>query len=364
MSSPPSLRLIAHIDMDAFFASVEQRKHPEWGNDPVLVGVFTGRSEDSGVVSSASYSARKMGVRAGMPIFQAKNLCPSAHWVSVNHAEYSTISEQIFTRLFSFADVVELASIDEAYADLSIKAKGDFSAAESLLREFQTLVKKEWGLSCSVGLSVNKLVAKMASDARKPAGFTVVHPDEVSMFLDPLPIKALLGVGPKTRDELKEKGIETILDIRRAGLSDLVKWLGTAKGNYLFAASRGIDAAPLDPNRERKQHSRIVTLLQDAQSWTDVAPRVHDLVELVWSETAEKGQFFTQLGVLAISSSLKQYSKSKSLTVPCATKEQFSGEIESLFLLLLETEPFLIRRIGVRVSGFTAPPKQKRLFDF
>ncbi|MEK6821174.1 MAG: DNA polymerase IV, partial [archaeon] len=185
MSSPPSLRLIAHIDMDAFFASVEQRKHPEWGNDPVLVGVFTGRSEDSGVVSSASYSARKMGVRAGMPIFQAKNLCPSAHWVSVNHAEYSTISEQIFTRLFSFADVVELASIDEAYADLSIKAKGDFSAAESLLREFQTLVKKEWGLSCSVGLSVNKLVAKMASDARKPAGFTVVHPDEVSMFLDP-----------------------------------------------------------------------------------------------------------------------------------------------------------------------------------
>lgn len=358
---PP--RIVVHVDMNAFFASVESTLHPEWKNEPIVVCVFSGRSPDAGVVSSASYDARLLGVHAGMPIVQAKSLIPHAHFVPVRHDVYSETSESIFTRMYSFADTVEIASIDEAYAELTQKSP-TFDDAEKKLRAFQLEIKKDYNLSCSIGLSTNKLVAKIASDIRKPNGFTRVERESIQSFLDPLPVSKLIGVGPKTEADLLALNVKTIFDLRLQSMGDLIKNFGSARGQWLFTSSRGIDESPLQPERERKQHSRIWTLIKDASSWSEISPLVHTHAEEVWNETAGKGLFFTQVGVIGVTSMLSQQSKSKTFNVPLSTREQFSQELENLFLQLLENPEIFWRRIGVRVSGFASPPKQKRLGDF
>ncbi len=359
---PP--RLIAHVDMNAFFASVEQNAHPAWKNEPVIVCVFSGRTVDSGVVSSATYDARKLGVKAGTPIAHAKQLCPSAHFVPVNHILYSQLSEQIFTRLFAYADAVEMASIDEAYADLTQKAQGDFAAAEKLLREFQQKIQKEFNLGCSIGLSQNKLMAKIASDFQKPNGFTRVRPEEVLSFLDALPVKSLLGVGPKTEEILLEKKIQTIAELRACGAGELVSLFGAARGQYFFHASRGIDESPLETDYEKQQRSSLWTLQRDTQDWNDLRDGVKEKSQLLWDETAGQGKFFTQISVIGIDIALKQMTRSTTLHVPCVSAEQFFQEIETLFLSLLGNAPLALRRAGIRVGGFASAPKQKRLSEF
>ncbi len=358
---PP--RIVAHVDMNAFFASVEQTFHPEWKNEPIVVCVFSGRTPDAGVVSSATYDARARGVHAGMPIVQAKSLVPNAHFLPVRHEVYAEASDAIFTRMFSFADTVEIASIDEAYAELTQKSPS-FEDAEKKLRAFQSEIKKDFSLSCSIGLSTNKLVSKIASDFQKPNGFTMVKKEDAQNFLDPLPVSKLVGVGPKTEADLLEMNVKTIFDIRLHGMGDLIKRFGSARGQWLFASSRGIDESPLLPERERKQHSRIWTLVKDASSWSEISSLVHSHAEELWNETVGKGIFFTQVGVVGVSSTLGQLSKSKSFNVPLSTREQFSQELETLFLQLLENPETLWRRVGIRVSGFASPPKQKRLGDF
>lgn len=356
-------RILVHVDMNAFFASVEQTLHPEWKNEPIIVCVFSGRSQNSGVVSSSTYDARALGIHASMPIAQAMSLCPHAHFVPVHHEIYKEISESIFTRMFSFADAVEIASIDEAYAELTFKCQ-TFEEAEKKLRLFQSEIKKDFNLGCSMGLAPNKLVSKMASDFQKPNGFTVVHPNDMQSFLDPLPVSKLMGVGPQTEKDLVEMNVKTIFDLRLQSMGDLVKRFGNARGQWLFTSSRGIDESPLQPQRERKQHSRIWTLMQDASSWAEIAALVNARAEELWNETAGKGIFFTQIGVLGVTSALVQSSKSKTFNVPLSTREEFSQELENLFRLLMENPQTRWRRVGIRVSGFASPPKQKRLGDF
>lgn len=357
-------RILAHVDMNAFFASVEALRHPEWKSDPIVVCVFSGRTPDSGVVSSASYDARALGVHAGMPIISAKQKCPHGHFVPVDPAHYHSISESVFVRLFACADAVEIASIDEAYAELTLKSAGSWSQAESQLRNFQSCLKKETGLSCSIGLAPNKLLAKMASDIQKPMGFTIVYPEDVSSFLDPLSVKAILGVGSKTEEELAARGLHVIRDVRLHSRAELISFFGAARGSLLFNGSRGIDESPLEPERDRKQHSKIWTLVQDAFTWNEIQDLVHAHSDELWSETVGKGQFFTQLGVIGISSKLTQATKSKTLFVPCASRAQFADEIQSLFADLFASGELPLRRVGIRVSGFSSAPKQKRLGDF
>lgn len=356
-------RIVAHVDMNAFFASVEQQLHPEWKNEPIVVGVFSGRTPDSGVVSSATYDARAAGVHAGLPLVQAKALLPHAHFVPVRHEVYGEISESIFTRMYAFSDSVEIASIDEAYAELTQKCVS-FDEAEKKLRAFQLDVKKDTGLGCSIGLASNKLIAKMASDFQKPNGFTRVEKDAVQTFLDPLPVSKLMGVGPKTEEELHALNVKTIFDLRLQSMGDLLKRFGSARGQWLFASSRGIDESPLQPEREQKQHSRIWTLVKDASTWEEILESVHTHAEELWSNTAGKGNFFTQVGVLGVTSLQSNASKSKSFAVPIGTRTQFLAELEILFRALLDSPDTEWRRVGIRVSGFASPPKQKRLGDF
>lgn len=250
-------RAILHVDMDAFFTSVEQRDHPELRGKPVLVGGSGPRS----VVAAASYEARKFGCRSAMPMSTAMRLCPQAILVSGKHGRYSEVADQVFAILERATPLVQPVSIDEAYLDVtgSIRLLGDPpTIAERLRRE----IRAELGLTASVGVAPNKLVAKIASDLNKPDGLTVVPPERVHAVLDPLPIDRIPGVGPRAKRSLERLGIRTIGDVRATACETLVACLGSY-GDEISRKAEGRDERPVRMDREAKSIGREETFPED-----------------------------------------------------------------------------------------------------
>ncbi|TVQ78670.1 MAG: DNA polymerase IV [Phycisphaeraceae bacterium] len=250
-------RAILHVDMDAFFTSVEQRDRPELRDKPVLVGGSGPRS----VVAAASYEARKFGCRSAMPMSTAMRLCPQAIIVSGKHGRYSEVSDQVFAILERASPLVQPVSIDEAYLDVtgSIRLLGDPpTIAERLRRE----IRAELGLTASVGVAPNKLVAKIASDLNKPDGLTVVPPERVHAVLDPLPIERIPGVGPSAKRSLDRLGIRTIGDVRATPCETLVACLGSY-GEEIARKADGRDDRPVRVDREAKSIGREETFPED-----------------------------------------------------------------------------------------------------
>lgn len=251
-------RVIAHLDMDAFFASVEQRDRPELRGKPVIVG---GDPQSRGVVSAASYEARAYGVRSAMPSSQAYRLCPQAVFLPPNFAAYSEASERIMEILGRATPLMEPVSIDEAFLDLTGTERllGDPIETARRLKE---QIREEERLAASVGVAPNKLVAKLASDHDKPDGFVVVPEDGVQAFLDPKPIRCLLGVGRKTEERLLRLGIRTIGALARCPREVLVAHFGPAAGG-LVALAQGVDDRPITPHAEPKSVSSETTFERD-----------------------------------------------------------------------------------------------------
>ncbi|MBM3229585.1 DNA polymerase IV, partial [Candidatus Parvarchaeota archaeon] len=238
-------RIVLHLDMDSFFASCEQRQNPALFGKPVAVCIFSGRDSDSGAISTANYAARALGIKSGMPIKMAKKIAPQATYLPANFALYTGVSDSILEIVKVHCKTTQQASIDEVYADITFEASGDYRIAKALAQTIKKEVFEQEKLTCSIGIAPNKLVAKIASDFQKPDGLTVVKPDEVPGFLSPLPVKKLLGVGPKTESELAKLGIESIADLRKREMSELVGLLGVARGKWLYESSRGTDAQPV-----------------------------------------------------------------------------------------------------------------------
>ena len=234
---PPTPRTILHVDLDAFFAAVEQRDNPELRGKPVVIG---GRSpNDRGVVSTASYEARKFGIHSAMPLRTAGRLCPDAIFVPGDGAKYQRVSREVLEILRRFTPQVEAISIDEAWLDVT-GSRQLFGDGPTIARLIKDAVKDEVGLTISVGVASTKLVAKIASDLRKPDGLVVVPPGEEAAFLDPLPISRLWGVGPKTAAALVDYGVRTIGDLQRLEREHLVRRLGP-HGSTLVDRARGLD---------------------------------------------------------------------------------------------------------------------------
>src|SRR5216683_1587902 len=244
------MRIVAHVDMDAFYASVEERYHPELRGRPVVVGADPKGGTGRGVVTAASYAARKFGIRSALPISRAWRLAeaarrkgePEAIFVRGDRALYLEVSGRIMALIAQGVDAFEEASIDEAYVDLSSLA--DLERAQGHARMLKQEIVEREGLSCSVGIGPNKLVAKIASDFRKPDGLTVVRPDEVQGFLDGLGIRVIPGIGPKSEAVLQEKGIRTVADLRRVELAQLREWFGKS-GEELHRKVRGNSDDPV-----------------------------------------------------------------------------------------------------------------------
>lgn len=258
-----SQRKIIHIDMDAFYASVEQRDNPQLRGKPIVVG---GNPDSRGVVATCSYEARRFGIHSAMSCARAYRLCPQVVFVRPRFDAYQKVSQQIREIFFRYTDLVEPLSLDEAYLDVTTNKPGIQSAtwvAQNICNE----IRQKTSLTASAGVSYNKFLAKIASDVKKPNGLTVVTPEEAESFIAQLLIRRFHGVGRVTEKKMQKLGILTGADLRQHSLAELNKNFGKA-GQYYFNIARGIDLRPVMPNRIRKSIGKETTLSEDI---TDIA---------------------------------------------------------------------------------------------
>ncbi len=337
------MRRILHVDMDAFFAMVEQRRRPELVGKPVVIG-GDGDPTKRGVVSTASYEARKFGIHSAMPLRTAYKLCPDAIFLPVDYEEYSRVSERIKNILRDFSPAVEDVGIDEAFLDLSQVDK----PPEEVANEIKKRIKNETGLTCSIGIGPNKLVAKIASDMQKPDGLTIIREDEVESRLWPLPARKLWGVGPKTEAYLRELGIETIGSLASLSLDQLMERFGKSYGEYLFEASRGIDESTLVTHWEPKSISRETTFQKDIENWQTIAKNLADLTREVVRHMREEGYKTRTVTLKVRFHDFRTYTRAKTLGEPTDSQEEIRrAAFNCLGRLELKKK---VRLIGVRVG--------------
>jgi len=356
-------RIIIHMDMDYFFAQCEEKEKPEIKGKPVVICVYSGRSEDSGAVSTSNYEARKFGIKAGIPISVAKKLNPGAIFLPVNMELYRSVSLEVMGILKGHCDAFEQKSVDEAFCDITGQVI-DFDEA----RLYCVMIKKEImekvGLTCSIGVAPNKLVAKIASDFQKPDGLTVVKPDAVLDFLAPLKITHLVGVGKKTEQRLNEMNVRTIGDMSSLSMDVLIQDFGKAKGEWLKLASRGIDDSPLEEHEGTGQIGRIATLKEDTYDISIINEVINNLSEDVHRKLKERKLGFKSIAFIAIATDFKTRAKSHTLAVPAKDLDTIKSNAHELAKQFLAENPVRLRRIGVRVANLTEEKGQMTLGDF
>jgi DNA polymerase IV (DinB-like DNA polymerase) len=283
------MRIVFHVDMDAFFAAVEERENPGLENRPVVVGADPKGGTGRGVVSTCNYTARNYGVRSGMPISKAYRLCPSAVFLPVNFELYWRVSGKIMSILRKYAEKFQQAGVDEAFLEPS-KIK-TYERAERLAKKIKKEVIAKEGLTCSIGIAPNKLVAKIASDFQKPDGLTIVRPDWVRDFLWPLPVRKLYGVGPKTGEALKNIGIEKVGDIAKHDPDRLAAIFGKW-GRIMYQYAKGIDDSPVEERDESKSVGREVTFEKDTNDFSLLGDVISAISEDTYNAVKNEGYDF------------------------------------------------------------------------
>jgi len=345
-----------HVDLDYFFAQCEEVANPLLKAKPVVVCVYSGRSEDSGAVSTANYIARKYGVKSGMPIAFAKRILKdtNAAFLPVNHELYGVVSNRVMDILRSNADRFEQESIDEAFMDVSKRVNGDFKLAEALARSIKGEIMDNERLSCSIGVGPNKVVAKIASDFQKPDGLTVIRPEGVRVFLDPLPAEKLYGVGKKTAKKLQELGVFTIGDLAAYDPGILMQIFGDKPGSYFHRAANGIDEEPVQEKGMAEQVSRMITLKRDTRDLSLISSELDRICSDIHARLVGEGLLYKSVGILAITNTLEMRSRTKTLENPSEDAETIERIARELLSKFLEEEgAVILRRFGVKVSGLS-----------
>ena len=268
----PGIRRILHVDMDAFYASVEQRDNPSLRGKPVAVG---GSPNQRGVVAAASYEARMFGVRSAIPMARAVRLCPSLVIVRPDFGRYRTASQEVFKLFRAVTPLVEPLSLDEAYLDVTENAWGEPLGRE-VAKRLKAQIREATGLSASAGVAPNKFLAKIASAWKKPDGLTVIAPERVESFLQKLPVDALWGVGPVTASRLRERGIERLVDVRAADVSILREAVGSLT-DWLRQLAEGHDDRPVVPDRAAKSSGSENTFNQDLTDLNEIRSAIDDM---------------------------------------------------------------------------------------
>ena len=340
-------RIIMHVDMDSFFASVEIRRDPSLAGRPVIVGADPKGGTGRGVVSTCSYEARRYGVHSGMPISRAYTLCPHAVYLLPDHPLYSRVSARIMAILRERADRIEQVSIDEAYLDVT--GAGSLPAAERLATAIKQDIREAEGLTCSIGIAPGKVAAKIASDYKKPDGLTVVRPGDLAAFLAPLPVGKIPGVGRKTGDELAGMGILTIGDLARSDVQILIARFGRS-AIRLHRLARGIDDAEVESREGCKSISRETTFDVDTADPDTLSATVADLADDVCETLVTDGLRCRTVTVKVRYRGFETHTRSRTLD-RFTTDPGVIGQVAGDLLL-----PFLngteVRLLGVRLSGF------------
>lgn len=364
----PSSRAIICVDMDYFFAQCEERRQQGLQQRPVVVCVYSGRTPTSGVVSTANYVARRRGVKSGMPIIRAQKLLqaePSAVFLPVDHAFYEEISGRVMQILRTYADRFEQMSVDEAYVDVTRRADGLLMRAVELAQQLKAQMRRDEYLSCSVGVAPNKLLAKMAADAQKPDGLTVITPDQAEAFLAPLPLERLYGIGPKSAERLRGLGVSTVGQLAATDVTLLIRTFGPEFGRSVHRAAQGLDDEPVGGSESREQISRIVTLRANTRDRTAILPVLEELARDVHAEAKSAGLAFRTVSVLAFMEDLSMRTRD-------ATLERATSELAPLLTLgrtllgtlLDEVSDLDVRRVGLRVGRLTPALRERALTEF
>ncbi|HVP95481.1 MAG TPA: DNA polymerase IV [Methanoregulaceae archaeon] len=345
----PKPRIIAHIDMDAFFAAVETREHPEFAGKPVIVGADPKEGKGRGVVSTASYEARVFGIHSAMPISKAYERCPHGIFTRPHFDLYCRISSEIMAIVVNYGDRFEQVSIDEAYIDMS--SVGSFTGARDLANQMKSEIRKQTGLSCSVGIGPSKIVAKIASDFRKPDGLTVVNPGQVPDFLSPLPVEKIPGVGKKTRVLLHKIGILSIGDLACVDVQELTGLFGKW-GAVLHDLATGTDDREVRQEEGYKSISRETTFDEDTNDIPGLERVLDTMATELHAHVLDEGLRFKTITLKVRDEHFRTYTRSKTL-------ERFTNDIG----MIKETANSLLsgtiggqklRLIGLRLSGFEA----------
>jgi DNA polymerase IV (DinB-like DNA polymerase) len=354
-------------DFDYFFAQCEELRNPAIKDKPVVVGVYSGRTEESGAVSTSNYIARKYGVKSGLPLFLAKKKLEGLDSVffHVDHEHYDSISNRIMQIFRTYASAIEQVSVDEAYLDVTEQVEGSFEKARDYAQKIKADVKAQVGISFTIGVGPNKLVAKIACDSQKPDGLTIVKPEEAQAFLAPLAVDRLLGVGKKTTVRMEQMGIKTISDLARYNTQRLVEVFGKVLGIYFHNAANAVDNEPVQEQGDAESISKINTLKQDTHDLEYIMQKCDELTEIVYREVAEKGYSFKTVSIYMVNVDLSGKTRSVTLEQPAKDKETIRRNVRLLFERYLAESPLDIRRVGVRVAGFSKEePKQKSLTSF
>jgi DNA polymerase-4 len=339
-----NIRKIIHIDMDAFYASVEQLDNPALRGKPVAVG----GSRERGVVAAASYEARKFGVRSALSSKVAKRKCPGLIFVKPRFARYKEISNQIREIFFEYTDLVEPLSLDEAYLDVTYAKKGKPSAT-LIAQEIRKRIFEETKLTASAGVSYNKFLAKVASDVNKPNGIFVIIPDKAQEFIDNLEVRKFFGIGKVTAEKLNKMGIWFGRDLKKIDRFELIRLFGKS-GNYYYDICRGIDHRSVEPFRERKSVGAEQTFSTDLFQEKDLESELLQISDILWERYGRSKAKAKTLTLKYKYADFEQHTRSKTNPGWFTTKNAMIEEAKEL----LHSESFTkgIRLLGLTLSNF------------
>ena len=360
-------RIIFHIDFDYFYAQCEEVRKPELKTKPVCVCVFSDRGGDSGAIATANYTARKYGVKSGIPISFAKKRLEQridSVFLPVDFEYYSEMTKKAMRIMKENADVFEYVGRDEAYLDITKRVEGNFEKAIHLAQQIKNKIRIEMKLSCSIGVSPNKLISKIASDYKKPDGLTVVEPNRIEQFLEPLNIRVIPGIGKKTEQRFKELNLETIEDLKKIDIFTLNKEFGRKNGSYMYNAIRGINDEPVKEKEESVQYSKIITLKKDSKDHKFLLENLQELCKQVHDVIKKNNKMFKSIGIHFVQSDLTNKSKSKMLKNSTNSLEELQKNAEQLLLDALDNQTMTIRRLGVRVTDLTDPKGQRDITNY
>ena len=359
-------RIVFHVDFDYFYAQCEEIRNSKIKGKCVAVCIFSDRGGDSGAIATANYNARKFGVKSGIPIMLAKNKLKGedAIFLPADFDYYSEMSSKGMEIIEKYADVFEYVGRDEAYLDVTKKTEIDFHNAEHLAQQLKNEIRNKLKLTCSVGITPNKLLSKIASDYKKPDGLTTVKPEQVEEFLSPLKIREIPGIGKKTEEVFTQMNVHTIEELREIDIFDLNKIFGRKTGGYIFNSAKGIDTEIVKERPPTIQFSKIVTLKKNSKELKFLLENVMELCVQLNKIAIENNKMYRSIGIQFVNEDLSTKTKSRMLKNPVSNEDELKKVANQLLEEALVEQVMLVRRVGVRISEFSDVEGQSSITNY
>jgi len=360
-------RIVLHVDFDYFYAQCEEVRSPNLKTKPVMVCMFSDRGGDSGAIATANYNAREYGVKSGVSIKFAKQKLKDitdSVFLPADFEYYSNMSEKSMNIIKEFADVFEYVGRDEAYLDVSEKTNGDFTTASHIAQQIKNVIREKIKLTCSIGVSPNKLLAKISSNYKKPDGLTIVTQEKVSSFMESLEMRDIPGIGNKTEEKFIQEGIKNIVQIKNLDVFALVKMFGRKTGTYIFNAVRGIDYEPVTPRAPILQIGKITTLKKDSKNYDFLQECLDELCDKVHTALLRESKMFKSVGIQFTQTNLTNKTKSKMIRSPTSSLEELKKTTKQLLQEMLVNQKLSVRRLGVKVSELSDQEGQNTITSY